>query len=339
MKKTLLAFALLGAFAGTASAQSNVTVYGVVEVAVNYADNGAATNARTFSLDNGTSLPSRIGFKGTEDLGGGLKALFQLENGFNADTGAITQTGRIFGRQAWVGLNGGFGTVKAGRQWAPLFLALGEVDPFEVGLAGDASLVFGSGTYPVRTDNTINYAMPAMNGFTGQISYVLGETAGSVSDNRQYGLSLGYVNGPVNLQFGYHDANTTAAPVVADSKHAFIGGVYDFGPVRGHLGYGDSKRESNVAGATVKDRNLLVGLSAPLGKGTALLSYIRNDVRDISNADSTMLAIGYTYALSKRSTVYTSLSHVNNDAGVALNGAAANGNDPTLFNVGFRHAF
>src|SRR4051812_24354305 len=113
MKKTLLAFALLGAFAGTASAQSNVTVYGVVEIAVNYADNGAATNARTFSLDNGTSLPSRIGFKGTEDLGGGLKALFQLENGFNLDTGAITQTGRIFGRQAWVGLNGGFGTVKA----------------------------------------------------------------------------------------------------------------------------------------------------------------------------------------------------------------------------------
>lgn len=338
MKKTLLAFAVTGVFAGTAFAQSNVTVYGVVDIAINYADNGAAANAHTLSLDNGTQLPSRIGFKGTEDLGGGLSASFQLENGFNSDTGAITQTGRIFGRQAWVGLNGGFGSVKLGRQWAPVFLALGEIDPFGVGLAGDASLIFASGSTPLRTDNTINYSLPAMGGFSGQVSYVLGETAGSMSTNRQYGLGMGYVNGPLNIQFGYHNANSTAA-VSADSKQAIIGGVYNFGPVSAHLGFGDSKRESSAGGATVKDRNWLLGLSAPVGAGTAMLSYIRNDVRDVANADSSMIALGYSHALSKRTSVYTSYARVSNDAGTALNGAAANGNDPALFNVGIRHKF
>ncbi|KIF82848.1 porin [Noviherbaspirillum autotrophicum] len=340
MKKTLLAFAVMGALAGTASAQSNVTVYGVLDIALNYADNGAAANSRTYSLDNGTQLPSRIGFKGSEDLGGGLSASFQLENGFNSDSGASTQTGRLFGRQAWVGLNGGFGSVKLGRQWAPLFLALAEIDPFEVGLAGDASLMFGAGSYPLRTDNTINYSIPAMNGFSGQVSYVLGESPGSFSDNRQYGLGVGYVNGPINVQFGYHNANTTAAPSVTDTKHAFIGAVYNFGPAKAHLGYGDSKLESNTPGANVKNRNWLLGLSAPVGSaGTAMLSYIRNNVRDVSDANSTLVAIGYTHALSKRTSVYTSLSHTSNDSSAALNGAAANGNDPTLFNVGLRHKF
>ncbi|HEY0844943.1 MAG TPA: porin [Noviherbaspirillum sp.] len=341
MKKTLLAFAVMGAFTGTAFAQSNVTVYGVLDIAVNYADNGAAANAHTLSLDNGTQLPSRIGFKGTEDLGGGLSAIFLLENGFNSDTGAITQAGRIFGRQAWIGLNGGFGTVKFGRQWAPVFLALAEFDPFGVGLAGDASLMFASGTVPLRTDNTINYALPAMGGFSGQVSYSLGEAAGSTSANHQYGLGLGYVNGPLNIQFGYHNANATAtaAPVSVDTKHALIGGVYNFGPVNAHVGFGDSKSDSNVAGAGVKERNWLVGLSAPVGVGTAMLSYIRNDVRNVASADSSMIALGYSHALSKRTSVYTSYSRVSNDAGVALNGAAANGNDPTLFNVGIRHKF
>lgn len=329
----------MSAFTGAACAQSSVTVYGIVDIAINRADNGAAVNAKTFSLDNGTQSPSRIGFKGAEDLGGGLSAIFQLENGFDSSTGQISQASRIFGRQAWVGLNGGFGTVKFGRQWAPLFLAVAEIDPFEAGLAGDASLMFGSGMYPLRTDNTVNYALPAMGGFSGQVSYILGETAGSLSDNRQYGVGLGYVNGPLNVQFGYHNANTTAAPVSADTKYAFLGGTYHFGVVKAHLGFADNKRDSNIAGTAFDDRNWMIGLSAPVGVGTVMASYIRNDVRNVANADSTMIALGYSHALSKRTNVYTSFSRVSNDAGVAMNGAAANGNDPTLFNVGIRHKF
>lgn len=340
MKKTLLALAVLGAAAGTATAQTNVTVYGVLDIALNVADNGAADNARRIGIDNGTQLPSRIGFKGSEDLGGGLSASFQLENGFESDSGAITQTGRIFGRQAWVGLNGGFGSVRFGRQWAPIFLALAEIDPFGVGLAGDASLLFGSGAYPLRTDNTINYALPAGGPFSGQVSYIFGETPGDRSADRQYGLGLGYVRGPVNVQFGYHNANTSDVGVDADLKQAMVGGVYNFGVASAHVGFAQSEREDDLTGASVKDRNWLLGVSAPVGSnGTAMLSYIRNDVRNVADADSAMLALGYSHALSKRTALYTSVSRTRNDGGVALNGAAANGNDPTLFNVGVRHKF
>lgn len=340
MKKIVLACAVMGAFAGAACAQSNVTVYGIVDIAVNHTDNGAASNSRTWSIDNGTQLPSRIGFKGSEDLGGGLSASFQLENGFDSSTGEMLQGKRIFGRQAWVGLNGSFGSLKLGRQWAPLFLALGEIDPFGVGMAGDASLMFGSGAYPLRTDNTINYALPAIGGFSGQVSYIAGETAGSSSANRQYGLGLGYVDGPLNLQFGYLDANTTVGLVSTDTKYAFVGGVYDFGAFRAHLGFADNERASSIAGASLSDRNVLLGLSVPTGAaGLVMASYIRSEVRNVADADSTMLAIGYTHSLTKRTNVYTSYSRVSNDAGAAMNGAAANGNDPTLFSVGMRHKF
>ena len=114
MKKTLLALAVFGAFAGTTSAQSNVTIYGLVDMAIQHENDGA--NTRT-ALDSGEFAGSRIGFKGSEDLGGGLKVNFQLESGFGADDGKLNQGGRIFGRQAWVGMSGGFGSVNLGRQW------------------------------------------------------------------------------------------------------------------------------------------------------------------------------------------------------------------------------
>ena len=112
MKKSILALAVLGAVSGAASAQSSVTVYGLVDVAL-VRESGAATGAST-KITSGVGAGSRLGFKGSEDLGGGLSALFLLENGFQADTGAMGQGGLLFGRQAYVGLQGGFGTVTIG---------------------------------------------------------------------------------------------------------------------------------------------------------------------------------------------------------------------------------
>src|ERR1700730_16325238 len=128
MKKTLLALAVLGAFAGAASAQTNVTVYGIVDAGVQYKNDGNPAG-KTLSLQSGIQNGSRLGFKGTEDLGGGLSAIFTFENGFNVDDGTLGQGNRLFGRQAWVGLNGGFGTVKLGRQQTALYYALTEIDP------------------------------------------------------------------------------------------------------------------------------------------------------------------------------------------------------------------
>jgi predicted porin len=358
MNKSLLALVVLGAFAGAASAQSSVTVYGVVDAGISY-NNGGKAAGKTVGLDSGQQSGSRIGFKGTEDLGGGLAAIFALESGFNIDNGALSDTtdekSRLFGRQAWVGLAGGFGAVKFGRQQTALYNALSATDPFAIGLAGNAQKVFGYGLYGAdplaRTDNTVSYSTANFNGFSASVNYGFGEVAGKNSEGRNVGVGAQYANGPINVQFAYQDSNTVDLglgafkPVAAvynsgkaDLKTAFIGGTYDFGVAKAHLAYGDTKLEQ-AGKASVKDRNWLVGVSAPVSAaGTVLASYVRNDVKNVDNAKSNQYALGYTHALSKRTNLYTSYSYLKNDKNVALN-AYANGENVRKFNVGMRHQF
>lgn len=350
MKKSFLSLLVagaLGAMAGTVSAQTNLTIYGIVDAAIVYDKNFTAAD-KTWRLDSGQHSGSRIGFRGTESLGGGLSASFTLENGFNVDTGTLGQGGRFFGRQAWVGLNGGFGAVKLGRQQTPIYHALLAVDPFGINLAGNAQRMFGSGLYftdPfLRTDNTISYATPNIAGFTGTLGYGFGEVAGDRSAQRQLVAGASYVNGPINVQVAYHDANTftlpgTAAVLgagVADLQTAFIGGTFDFGIAKAHLAFADTDVEQ--AGTSRDSRSWLVGASAPLGTGTVLASFIRNDVRDIAAGETDQIALGYIQPLSKRTNIYTSVSYTENDPGVRLN-AFANGENSRQFNVGVRHQF
>ena len=199
MKKSLLALAVFGAFAGAASAQTNVTIYGIVDMGFARVDNGTATANK---LDSGIQSGSRIGFKGTEDLGGGLSAIFQLENGFAADDGTLGQGGRLFGRQAWVGLNGAFGTVKAGRQFTPVYANLGTFDPFGNALAGNSERIFNTEFEGSRFDNNLTYNYSA-NGFRGELQYAFGEVAGNNSANRAIGGFAGYKNGPVDAVLTY----------------------------------------------------------------------------------------------------------------------------------------
>jgi predicted porin len=349
MKKILLAAAVGVAFSSAAFAQTNVTIYGIVDAGIAYKSNGNPAGS-TVGLESGQQSGSRLGFKGAEDLGGGLSAIFTLENGFNIDDGKLGQGGRMFGRQAWVGLNGGFGTVKLGRQLTALYSALDQVDPFRINLAGNAQKVFGYGTYATdplsRTDNTISYFTPNLAGFTGTVSYGLGETAGDNTKNRNIGAGVSYVNGPVNVQFAYQKADTFAAPASlgggnGENRALLIGGTYDFKVAKAHLAFADNKIDS--ATGNNKDRNWMAGVSVPVGAaGTVLASYVRNDVRDLAEGTSDQYAIGYTHALSKRTNLYTSYSYLKNDANVALNtfddvkGAGAN---VKQFNVGMRHQF
>jgi len=350
MKKSLLALAVLGAFAGVASAQTNVTIYGVVDAGVRYEKGiSGTTDDATWKLQSGQQSGSRLGFKGTEDLGGGLSAIFTLENGFNVDDGTLGQGNRLFGRQAWVGLNGGFGSVKLGRQQTPLYYALNAVDPFGINLAGNAQSFFGYGLYGAdplsRTDNTINYTTTNFGGFTGTVSYGFGEEAGDSSVRRQIAAGLSYVNGPLNVQFAYHKANDATltiaalggapAGVTADLRTAFIGATYDFGVAKAHFAFADSEADAGVA---VDNRNYLIGLSAPVGVGTVMASYNRNDVRDVDDGVTNHYAIGYSHPLSKRTNLYTSFGYTRNDDDVRLN-AFANGESSRLFNVGVRHTF
>lgn len=363
MKRSLLAMAVFGAFAGTASAQTAISLYGIVDAGVRYEKGITGNDERNWKLQSGQQSGSRIGFKGSEDLGGGVAAVFTLENGFNTDDGTFSSANTLFNRQAWVGLNGGFGSVKLGRQQTPLYYALNAVDPFGINLAGNAQTFFGYGLYGrdpfLRTNNTINYTTPNIGGFAGQVAYSFGEQAGDIQRLRQADAGVSYVNGPINVQLAYHDGKTVTAAltatdptqfaaigltagtpatstVAADVKTAFVGATYDLGVAKAHLGYGHTKVEG--LGFDNKNRNLLVGATVPLGPGLVMASYNRNDVRDVADGVTDHYAIGYSHSLSKRTNFYTSFGYTKNDNDVRLN-AFANGESSRLFNLGVRHSF
>jgi predicted porin len=332
MKKSLLALAVLGAFAGVASAQTNVTIYGVADVGLERVKSSPGVS--TTGLTSGIQSGSRLGFKGTEDLGGGLKANFVLENGFDISTGALSATNTLFGRQAWVGLSGGFGAVKFGRQYTPIFLALDTIDPMGTGLSGDGSGIMAVfRPYGVRMNNTVNYSLSA-GGVSGELAYGLGEVAGSNSIGRQIGLGLNYANGPITVVAAYHDQNTATGTVDTGNAHTYmLGGAFDFRVAKIHAAFADN-RDENVAGAsTGRSRDWMLGVSAPVGgAGNVVASYVRHDDRFAAGAnDADYWQLGYTHNLSKRTNLYTSYSKLNNKLAGSV--------DTSWTNVGIRHAF
>lgn len=271
MKKSLLALAALGAFAGAAQAQSSVTLYGVIDAGVNYVSSVQATakakGGRQFSLTSGVMQGSRWGVRGTENLGGGLKAIFTLENGFELNNGRHAQGGSEFGRQAFVGLSGDFGTVTVGRQYD-------SIADFVGGFAAGSQW----GTYAAhpgdldnfnnsaRINNSIKYTSPNNGGFTYSALYSLGGVAGEFQKNRTWSVGAGYANGPLAFGVAYLNAmnpnlsfygNTSADGGVAKSfsnnailgdfasastlEIVGLGGAYTFGPATVGLTYSNVK--------------------------------------------------------------------------------------------------
>lgn len=339
MKKSLLALAVLGAFAGVASAQTSVTVYGVLDMAIQHENNGV--NSKT-ALDSGIQSGSRLGFKGVEDLGGGMNAHFVLEMGVNADNGTSAQGGLTFGRQAYVGLGGNFGNLNMGRQYSPIFNSAASVDPWGVGIIGatagvgtSATGILGMFGTPFRTNNTINYTTNNLSGFTGSLAYSFGEQAGDNTAGRQMGLSGSYANGPVLVTAAYHKANDTTAATKA-TKLGFVGGSYDFKVAKLAAAYGTNKVD---AGAD--NRTWMLGATVPVGPATNILaSYARNNDRSVADGATNQIALGFTYSLSKRTNFYGSVSRTANDAGVSGGGlSVAKGDTDKMYNVGIRHTF
>ncbi|MES2106941.1 MAG: porin [Pseudomonadota bacterium] len=344
MKKSLLALSVLAAFAGVAHAQSSVTIYGVVDMAIQH-ESGASKNGATTALDSGEQSGSRIGFKGTEDLGGGLKAIFQLEMGVNADNGTSSQGGLAFGRQAWVGLAGDFGSVTMGRQYAPIFIATDTIDPWDAGFnstgggpqAGNGTSTGGLlgmfGT-PFRTNNTVNYSTNNLGGFTGAAAYTFGEQAGDTSALRQIGLSGIYAAGPVTGAIAYHKSNDAAGFA---KKILFVGGIYDFQVAKLHAAYGKTTTDLN----TTDTKEWMIGTTVPFGAAALIATYTHvTDNLKANENKGNQYAIGGTYALSKRTNFYTNYAYTKNDANSNAGGLAyANGVNDKLFNFGIRHKF
>jgi predicted porin len=345
MKKSIYALAALGLAAGSACAQSNVTIYGIADVGIARFDTSASDG--TWRMDSGNQSGSRLGFRGTEDLGNGLSAIFTLENGYNVDTGTLGQGGRLFGRQVFVGLSSkSIGTLKFGRQYTPMHLAQDAIDPFNVNLAGNMQNVFtanglnpvGStlGMQDVRMDNTINFTTPNTGGgFSAEFAYGLGEVAGETSAGRQFGFTLGYRANPFNIVLSHHDANLAAAGAAlgADGRATMLGGTYDFGVVNAHGAVAYNKISAAAGAPDRQSRDYMLGVSVPVGGAGALLaSYIHHDDRlDAGAIDARQAALGYTYSLSKRTNLYTSFARLDRRPDGAL--------DTNLFNAGIRHRF
>ena len=309
MKKSLIALAVRGAIAGAAQAQSSVTIYGLVDTGVTYtnkvAKNAGVINGPTgskFALNSGNIQGSRLGFKGVEDLGGGLKALFQLEAGFANDTGALQGdkgSTNIFRRKSVVGLSGdNFGTVLLGRQtdinddvsqWT-------SVQDFG-GVTGAVghNLDRLEGT---RTQNSIRYNTPSLSGFTASAIYGFGETAGQTTAGQSFGLGGQYANGPLALFATYYqskkgntpsDVSLTNATVFTAGnagdtalKTFSLGASYQVGPARL---YGNWSR--------VKQPLASAGIVSPT---TALASAFL--IGGINNSKADIFELGTNYALT-----------------------------------------
>jgi predicted porin len=336
--KTFAFAAALAALAGQAAAQSNVTLYGVVDLGLERVK--LSPGPSVTALDSGIQSGSRWGIKGTEDLGGGLAAVFQLESGFDASSGAAGQGGLAFGRQSWVGLKGGFGALKLGRQYTPIFNALDTIDPMGTGLTGDGSgmsAVFRG--YGLRMNNTVNYSTPDFGGLSAEVAYGLGEVAGSTSTGSQFGGAATYASGPLTVVGAYHSQNVAAGGVsVGKSRTALIGGTFELKPVTLHAAYAQNRDEDATGAATGRSRDGMLGISAGFGAAALMASYIVHHDSLVADANANYWQLAGTYALSKRTNLYTSYSTIRNGANGAT-GSGLPGVDISWLNVGIRHKF
>jgi predicted porin len=355
-----LVVGLLGAAAvtgaSTASAQSAVTTYGLIDMAVVREAGGSA--GPVTKLTSGVSVGSRLGFKGTEDFGNGLSALFVLESGFQGDTGTLGQGGLLFGRQAYVGLQGGFGSVLVGRQYTPEYLVVAFADPFGSGYVADSkNIVATSGNSFSRMDNTVKYVSPTIAGLTVTLAAAPGEVSGDSAAGRQFGGSVAFTAGRLQLRAGYHNRNNDTATMrdTENARNAVVAVVYDFGIVKAHALYGINHglnssvlrntanpfKRPTVPVASTDSRDSLVGLTVPFGPHTLLASYIHKDDRTTLNQDANQVAVGYRYTLSKRTSVYAIYARIGNRNGASYTAGnaseAGTGDRGTSF--GISHAF
>lgn len=318
MKKSLLALAVLGAFAGAASAQSTVTLSGTLDVGLRYSKNGSvkAKEVSTDGLNN-----NQIVFEGREDLGSGLWAGFQLNSGFAPDTGTTAGGSTFWNRRSTVSLGGQFGEVRLGRDYVPTFINIDAFSAFTTNGVGDVEHVFvpaagdeaGSGnTTEVRSNNTVQYFLPKnIGGVYGNLSISAGE---GLAFSRHEGGRVGYANGPLDVAFAYDQ--THLATKDDKLKVLTVGGSYDFGVAKLLAQYIRLKTDVILGGPAGDGTQDVwnVGTVIPLGAGEIHAAIARNKGKDgLTDVGAKMASIGYVYNLSKRTALYGTYSYLKND--------------------------
>jgi len=353
MKKSLLALAVLGAFAGAASAQSSVTIYGSIDLAVTKGNGGTAANVGA----NGTSKAwtekqsnaSRLGFRGNEDLGGGLSAQFQIEHRFTPDDGAVPATQPFWMGRSYVQLSSAtLGRVYLGREYGPAFWVQNKSDPFGndgVAQFGSAftyagfatpSKVVTSGTN-VRTSNTVGYKSPNLSGLTVNVAVGLGEAEVA----RDTGFNVEYGAGPIYAALAYEKLNGGPTPAVDGNSLVNLAFHYDLGMVKPMLYYARAKLNVGTATPTT-NKMLMIGALAPIGGGNLKVAYGRETIGAVDPATKgkiSKLGLGYDYPLSKRTNVYADVGFGRQGDDVSAGGVVTSYTNNTAYAVGVKHTF
>lgn len=302
MKKTLLALAVLATFAGACHAQTSISVYGTIDAGLRHLSNtNAAGDSRLTMGSTGTYRTNRIGFKGIEDLGGGMNAHFKLEGGFNTATGALA--GDLFGRTASIGLGGSWGVVDLGRQYSVTYLTNANYEPFFNSVWTGFTLAGAQGGV-VRLNNDVQYT-GKFGGLTLLAEYALGEVAGMTSAGATVGLGANYVAGPFN--FGGAYMNRKNATDTASQDNWSAGGAFTSGPLRLALGFGRDERDPGFSGpAALTITDAWFGGTYDIAPAITLgAAFYRNstEVAGVSGHKN-LLVLNGTYSLSKRTKLY-----------------------------------
>ena len=352
MKRTMIAMAVMVA-AGTAFAQSSVTLFGVVDATIKI---GRGTLSDKTQMGNSGNSSSRLGFRGIEDLGGGMSASFWLEADLSNDDGRGVATntnnqasggaiagisggqGLTFDRRSTVSVAGGWGELRLGRDYTPQFWNVPIFDPFGgVGLGTTQILQPGfTGPTTVRASNSIGYFLPGnLGGWYGQGQIYLGENnsgAATSHDGNGYGVRIGYANGPFDAAL----ATSRTKNAAGDVRQSNVAGQWDFGVAKA---MGQFSRDR--AGA-VQGKGWMIGSRIPVGVGEIRASYSVYETDTAGNPETKKLSIGYVHNLSKRTAVYTTWARakISGGAAVGLNGSTTGPNTSSSgLDIGVRHSF
>jgi predicted porin len=335
-----------------AHAQSSVTVFGLLDV--NYSHFGG-DGPRFSGMGSDGFQSSRIGFRGVEDLGGGLAASFWLEGAINPQNGSAGTTntnnqasggigsgGLTFGRRSTVSLSGSLGELRLGRDYTPGFWNLSNFHPFGTNGVGSAGVLFypvqsGARLTNVRASNSVGYFLPgSLGGFYGQAMYAFGNTSSAATnpdDGRVIGARIGYASGPLDVAFGYSKTRLTP---VGDFTQTNMGATYDFNVVKLFALWGENK-----VGAT-KTRPWNVGAHVPFGPGVFRVAYGQVKATGVAN-DASQLTLGYVHFLSKRTALYANYSQIDNKGtGTTFNVGSpvtTPGGRSKGYELGIRHTF
>lgn len=317
MKRSAICIAAGMLCAAGAHAQSNVTIYGVVDAFVEYGKAGTtAAPATIWRQQSGGLNGSRIGFKGSEDLGGGLSANFVLEHGLLLDTGLPASASSFWNRQSYVGLNGAYGAIRLGRQYSPLLVQQDTFDP-ALSTTGYGS-AYNSGVMRTvsRVNNSIVYNSPVVNGFSGSAMYGFGETTVGSSYGSILSASVKYATGPIGAGFAFLKQNK--ADTTKEDKTIWnLSGSYTVGDLQIRGAVQGTKNDSQALN-TEDDRNeFLLGAVYTFGASQVRASFGQAKVKHVDDTTVRHVSLGYVYNLSKNTAVFAAVQAIDNPDNLA----------------------